>query len=303
MEVKKIAVKKIVVPTDFSEQARAAYPAAVALARSFGASLSLAHVMEAIPPLSYLHERGIETGLPQNSFTDEYRAFLEEERRRPELSGVAVSTRLVCNAHPHDGLNQAIREEEGDLVFLGPHGHSTLGYAVLGSFTSKAVRYARVPVYTYRAEDGAVPPQRILVPYDFSESSVAILPAARYLAETLGALLTFLHVVDAFPLAAGPLDIEKDHASVMNLAERIAERAQERFESLREETLGGLECDFRVRRGHTVHEIIETVKEKESDLVLASTHGWTGWKHLLLGSIAEKLVRKAPCSVMTVRPR
>lgn len=296
-------LKKIIVPTDFSAHARAAYSAAAAFAEPFGASLALAHVMEAVPPLSYLHERGIETGLPQNSFTDEYKDFLQAEARRPELASATVTTKLVCNAHPHEGLNQAVREEGADLVFLGPHGHSTLGYAVLGSFATKAVRYARVPVLTYRSDNGAVPPRRILVPYDFSQSAAAVLPLARFLAEKLDARLTFLHVVESVPLAAGPLDDEKDHSSFMNLAERIAERARERFEKLFEEELRGVECDLRVRRGHTVGEILETARDKNSDLVLLSTHGWTGWKHLLLGSVAEKVVRKAPCSVLTVRPQ
>lgn len=63
----------------------------------------------------------------------------------------------------------------------------------------------------------------------------------------------------------------------------------------------GLPCNAEVRKGNPLEEILRYAGEIDADLIVMSTHGWTGLPHILLGSVAEKVVRHAPCPVMTIR--
>lgn len=139
----------------------------------------------------------------------------------------------------------------------------------------------------------------ILVPVDFSESSTKALDYAVSFARQFGAKVTLLYVVEpvATPdFSAFPLSLEND---------QVARAARNKLQAL---------CDARglgtsiverlvVRQGRAFHEIAEAARSLKSDLVIVSTHGYTGLKHAVLGSTAERVVRHAPCPVLVVRQR
>jgi universal stress protein A len=82
-----------------------------------------------------------------------------------------------------------------------------------------------------------------------------------------------------------------------------AEKREQVVEKLRDLTRGtDVKASHVVRLGRAWQEVAEIAKEKKSDLIILATHGYTGLKHVLLGSVAEKIVRHAPCPVLTVRP-
>jgi universal stress protein A len=144
--------------------------------------------------------------------------------------------------------------------------------------------------------------KRILVPIDFSPDSLHALAYARDLSRSFGAEILLLHVVDQTYLASAPdlraanpalaklLDdqwqIAKGHMAC--LATRL-ERKGQRLQTL-------------TKRGSPAQVIAETVRRGAADLIVMGTHGRTGLTHVLLGSIAEKVVRTAACPVLTVRP-
>lgn len=137
----------------------------------------------------------------------------------------------------------------------------------------------------------------ILVPIDFSTESTRALQYAVPFAEHFGARLILLHVVEpvAMPdFAYFPLSMEND--KVLNAAKgKLALLCQqERIKSpLVENTL--------VRQGKAYLEIAEAARGLKADLIIISTHGYTGLKHVLIGSTAERVVRHAPCPVLIVR--
>lgn len=142
--------------------------------------------------------------------------------------------------------------------------------------------------------------QHILVPTDFSKSSDNALRYAVAFAEKFGAKLTLLHVVQdltwfipeailAAPAAIPPA--EQFHTAAQTALERL-------IKSL---NLNSLQIQGEVRQGAPFHAIIEFARERSIDLIVMGTHGHTGLAHVLLGSTAEKVVRKAPCPVLTVR--
>ena len=138
----------------------------------------------------------------------------------------------------------------------------------------------------------------ILVPIDFSSSSKKALTYAVPFAEQFGAKLTLLHVVE--PVAtpdfanSSPLLMENDKvmaACKAKLELLIKQKAIER--KIVEKTL--------VRQGRSFHEIADAARTLKVDLIIISTHGYTGLKHALLGSTTERVVRHAPCPVLVVR--
>ena len=88
----------------------------------------------------------------------------------------------------------------------------------------------------------------------------------------------------------------------MEAAKKAPKIARTKFVEIHQTELAGIDLEFEVVDGIPDREIVRRAKEIQSDLILMATHGWTGFKHFILGGVAEKTVRKAPCSVLTVRP-
>lgn len=140
--------------------------------------------------------------------------------------------------------------------------------------------------------------RKVLVPIDFSECSRKALQYAVPLAQQFNASLVLVYVLPVHYYVGsefGPVDLPLPETELLrNSEEQLARFAQreigERVAS---------EC--RVLRGPPVHELVRAAREEEADLILLSTHGHTGLKHVLLGSVAENVVRFAPCPVLVVR--
>jgi nucleotide-binding universal stress UspA family protein len=133
--------------------------------------------------------------------------------------------------------------------------------------------------------------KKILVPVDFSECSKKALQYAVPFARQFGAELTLLYVMQHYPLVSemGPVDVESN------------EDAERDLEALRQTIDRDVRSRAVVRAGEPHLEITETAKSLGIDLILLSTHGRTGLNHVLMGSTAEKVVRRAGCPVLIVR--
>ena len=141
---------------------------------------------------------------------------------------------------------------------------------------------------------------RILVPTDFSESSDAALTYAKALAERFGAVLHLVHVFDD-PIMAGGFGAEGYLAEAPDLAETMRHEAEERLAvRLTESERSRLRATSAMLSGPTAHTIVDTARDRGFDLIVMGTHGRTGLAHALMGSVAERVVRTAPCPVLTV---
>ena len=138
--------------------------------------------------------------------------------------------------------------------------------------------------------------KRILLPTDFSDTAQYALGYAREMAERFGAEVHVLYVVpDPTPQdwAVGATALV-----VSDLLEKWRGAAEERLEAI---ALDGVETLRAIRVGHAFVEIVRYATDNAIDMIVMGTHGRGPVKHLLLGSVAEKVVRKAPCPVLTVR--
>jgi nucleotide-binding universal stress UspA family protein len=145
-----------------------------------------------------------------------------------------------------------------------------------------------------------IPPKRILVPIDFSDYSKHALNYAISVAVTFGSELILVYVVEP---AVYPADLGFGQVTLPNIEHELAERGKNELEELVKSRVGTkLTCSTIVRIGKPFQEIIETAKRQKVDLIVIATHGHTGVEHLIFGGTTEKVVKKAPCPVLIVRP-
>jgi universal stress protein A len=142
---------------------------------------------------------------------------------------------------------------------------------------------------------------RILVPVDFSPHSDQALRYATGLAARSGASIELLHVVDN-PFASGAWTSEVYVPNLPEMLETLLGEANKRLTSLKSvPAREGIDIETRVLTGQPAHTIIEHAHAGAFDLIVMGTHGRTGFSHLFVGSVAERVVRRAPCPVLTVR--
>jgi nucleotide-binding universal stress UspA family protein len=137
--------------------------------------------------------------------------------------------------------------------------------------------------------------RNILVPTDLSEMSLKSLQYAVPFAKLFGAKITLLHVVEPTaytPELPYPAALGADHLAV--LASRLAEISA-----------GHIDCEIPVdkvvRHGFAFENIMDVARDTRTDLIITTTHGYSGLKHALMGSIAESIARSAPCPVLVIR--
>jgi universal stress protein A len=142
-------------------------------------------------------------------------------------------------------------------------------------------------------------PKRILVPLDFSEQSLRALAYAKTLAKPFAASLDLLHVVPN-PYIADPSG--RYTPLPQNFLDELEQDARTRLnEVLTPDERKAFSVRSIVKVGDPLFEIVEYARLEHVDLIVMGTHGRTGISHLFLGSVAERVVRTAPCPVLTVR--
>ncbi len=141
--------------------------------------------------------------------------------------------------------------------------------------------------------------KKILVPVDFSEYSKLALRYAVDFAKHFKAKLYLIYVVE--PIIY-PADFSMGQVTFPSAELDLNERARDELTNLAKTEIGNsLDYEIIIKTGKPFAEINETASEVDADLIIIATHGHTGVEHLLFGSTAEKVVRKAPCPVLTLR--
>jgi nucleotide-binding universal stress UspA family protein len=296
---------RILVPLDGSEFAETALPAAGALARRFGGSLHLASVVSDLPPVPLAAGDG---ELITRWFEEEEaRAgeYLEGIRSRLSESGVG------SEAHVRSGpvartVDALATEKEVGLVVLTTHGRGSWQRAWLGSVADALIRRSGTPLLLLREEDAAAKweggiPRKVVVPLDGSQEAEVALQAVRPLLAPGTSQVDLVMVIhEPFPLATTYLP----HAvSEGTLLEARKERAREYLGRLEQE----LAADGIAAAGHVVvasdagKGILNHLEDAGADLVSIGTRGRGGAARLVLGSVADKVIRGAKAPILVAR--
>jgi nucleotide-binding universal stress UspA family protein len=296
-------IKRILLATDFSRWARRAEDYACALACSWRASLTVLSVAEFPPGLNpdYPVNQQYLVDLLKNASSQ-----LVDLKGRTERRGIAVTTR-VATGIPSEEVITAARAEDSDLIVVGTRGKTGLAHVLLGSTAERVIRRAPCPVLTVRVEpadteqeEGApsrpVTLERILVPVDFSDCSLDALEYAIVVAQQAKASLMLLHVLE--PVSYG-LDFTLGH---IKTREQVRESWTKRLEELASSHQHShVPVEYQLRGGLPADSILDSAQTLPCDLIVMGTHGRRGISHVISGSVAEAVLRKARCPVLTVR--
>jgi nucleotide-binding universal stress UspA family protein len=296
-----VRLKKILATTDFSKLSRIGLRYAVSLADKLGATLALLHVVEPSP--RFAGEEGVL--LVRNDLETLELAERQISKLANTLSNKDSAVRaFVRYGKPFNEIAVLASAREVDLIVMATHGHTGLKRVLLGSTAERVVRHARCPVLTIPSrsisEQGGKAftfrLKKILVPIDFSQTSAQALPYAASLAERFGAEVILLHVIEPLPL---PVDSGYVPPGPQSPDRKVA---QDHLLRLRQEVFAAdAPARTLVRIGAPFQEIADAAKSLGADLIVLTTHGYTGLTHVLLGSTAERVVRYADCPVLVVR--
>jgi nucleotide-binding universal stress UspA family protein len=141
--------------------------------------------------------------------------------------------------------------------------------------------------------------KKVLVPIDFSDYSKSSLRYAVSFVKHFNAKLILIYVVE--PIIYPP-DFSMGQIAIPTIGLEMDKRAAEELDKLASKEIpANIEVKKKIKTGKPFVEIIETASEEDVDLIIIATHGHTGVEHILFGSTAEKVIRKAPCPVLTLR--
>lgn len=210
---------------------------------------------------------------------------------------------LVRNGEPREQVLQTLLKEKCDLAVMGTHGITGWRYLVLGSTTEGVVCESPCPVLVVCAGPHAQRKieqtlQTILCPTDFSEPSKTALCLAGSLARDTGAQLRVLHVLEALEPELGIVSPKEFNDM------RSSDAAQALIPILKEtlppELQNGENLFRLVSAGIPAPEIVKSAKEVEADLIVIASCGQSGWRRFIFGSVADEVMRTAPCPVLVV---
>lgn len=289
-------LKKIIVGHDLRAGGETALRSAAVLARRCSAELRLVHVIE--PQHTYQRlSHPLTSPYPLEEIAQKSGAKLRALAAGPELAHLQVEYE-VRTGKPFVELIIARRAWQADLIVVG--GASKQDPSFLGSTSERIVRKAMVPVMVAKKVLSTVA-KTFLVPTDFSDCARRAAQEALILAESFHGRIVFLHVVDLYPLYA------VGYADDFGVALPLPPPPPEVMEGEWQNFLSGLpvekvRCENCTEEGEPAVTILNQAQRKQVNAIVMGTHGRTGLNHMLLGSIAEKVVRKAHCPVLTIRP-
>ncbi len=300
----KVHIKTIVCTTDFSDFSNRAVPFGVALAKEFGAKLYLCHVIDLSSVAMY--GEGFSDPLMLESKITEY-----AHQHLSDLIGDADIEweSLTSVGHTADEIALIAREKSADLVVSATHGRSGLKRLILGSVTERLMRTLPCPMYIVRTLDrepaAAVPSEmklkRILVGCDFSADSDLAVQYGLSLAQEFQTELYLAHVLEP--------TVYKDMLSrPAGTAEREREGLQEKLTQklssmVPEEAKEWCTPETLLLAGHPSDELTKYAVVHDVDLIVLGVRGHSVMETLLVGSTTDRVVRQAPCPVLSVRPK
>lgn len=297
----------ILLPTDFSNYAHHALKYAVALAKRYHAAVHVANVIDpAIAATGSPHGLWITQTDHENLLAAVQRHATERLghlQHRIENAGVQAQCHLLHGRPAHEIIRVA-ETHQCSLIVIATHGRTGFDHLVFGSVAEQVVRESPMPVFTIKhpehecVEDTetGIEVKTILFPTDFSEAAENALPYAVSLAREFKARLVLFHATE-MPVVVPDFAPETMAAT----GEGLEQQALEALEAACKR-VSGVEVEIRTSMGVAYKETAAAADAVDADIVVLPTHGHTGIMHTLFGSVAEKIVRTAPCPVLTVRP-
>jgi nucleotide-binding universal stress UspA family protein len=291
-------IDKLLVPIDFSPPSLEAIEFALPLLKQFRAELHLVHVFE--PDYLLASMMTMPLIVPELEAGKRVRRHLKDVAKKYGIELRPGNIHALKGA-PFEEICRLVPKIDIDLIVTSTRGNTGLKHLALGSTVERIVRYSPCPVLVTRKQNrGKVPFKfgKILVPIDFSECSMKALDYAKGLAKQFDSGLVLLHSVHIEYYVASDEYTRYDFPLLMAQSEKAAKAQM--GDLVRQTKEEGFKIETALEVGHPGDQICAQAQDRRADLIVTSTHGRTGLKHILIGSTAEFVVRHAPCPVLVV---
>lgn len=270
-------VDNILCPVDFSELSGLGLRYAAALARRHGARLTVLYAHSFQPP-PYFSVNELEA--LQQRLRDSVGQAHAALQRFIAQHGAGPAEAMVVEGLPADVIRRVAADTGAGLIVIGTHGRSGVNRLMLGSVAERVLRESRVPVLTVRGDAAAPPdgPRKILCPVNNTPAAREALDAALWFAGSFGSELTVVHVPETRPERA-----------IEDICAWVPEAA--RAHCHLREAEAGADAD---------HAILTMAREESTDLLVIGSQHRRFFDSTVLGSTTARVVRHAPCPVLTV---
>ena len=277
----KTVIKRIIVPTDFSEYSDCAVKIAGIIAQKTGAEVHLVHIIYS--PANWV-------GIPlqeeflykeTKSLRGKVLAMLDDYSRLEDLKDIkTVDSHIYVNEDKKDILTHA-DNLNADLIVLGAHGNNKMGELLAGSITRKIVRLAKCPVITAPGKLTKFDLKNIVITSDFSDKSLKSYHSILEIASLFESQVSLVWV---------DTNLSEDEDDPEMYVENIKEAIQHYYKGI---------SRLDVLQNDKIEEtILQYAKDNNADLIAMATHGRKGLSRLIMGSLSENLVNRSPIPVM-----
>jgi nucleotide-binding universal stress UspA family protein len=277
---------KILVCTDGSPDSDGALAAAIQMAQTTGSKIFLLEVIYFLAGYELQSPDALAPPVVNLELMEAQETAVQErlERQKAEAAqkGVSLEPRTRTGTSAYEGIMEEAEELQPDLIIMGRHGYTGLTRLLMGSTTARVIGHS--PCHVLVVPQGAsLSFQRLLVASDGSPFSEAAWQEALILAQTMGSVLMAVSVAADEPDRPWPTKV------VRSLEAAAAKQ--------------GFSLETMVPLGRPEEGIVQAAREKQASLIIMGSHGRTGLKRLLMGSVAERVIGHAPCPVLVVKKR
>ncbi|MEQ8694514.1 MAG: universal stress protein [Gammaproteobacteria bacterium] len=283
-------MKHILVATDFSVRSDRAIRRATLLAKTSGTSLSLVHVIDDDQPRRIIQA--------QRQAAED--TLAEQTQSLREIDGLACTSRTVLG-DSFEGITTVVREDNADLLIIGPHRRQVLKDVFIGTTAERTIRVSNRPVLMANGVP-AGPYRHVLVAVDLSECSGEAVRVLQRLGLEAKAAVSVIHVFDA-PAAGSMVQASSTRDQIKNYLADEEERASGELTAfLKNLNLIPAQRIMKHNESSIARTICAAAREATADLIVVGTHGRTGISKTFLGSVAEEILRESDRDVLAVPP-
>ena len=299
--------QRILVPLDGSELAENALPVAFRLAKNNRSDIILIRVPVLGDIAAYASAAG-EIPWQEEIYDTGYQnaqEYLHQIERRHDQPGMNIKTEIIAG-DPASTIVDYARTENIDMIVMCTHGRTGISRWVLGSTTEKVMRHAHCPVFVVRSEDHI---KHLLITLDGSELAESAVPVGIAVAHQLNTKLSLLSVESPPDAEILKSAAELEHAEP-GLGDRLIDGAYHRLENylnnyVRAHHVGEIlpeKPTIEVIEGSPATTILDYAESQDVDLIVMATHGRTGLRRWMFGSVTEKVLHNTKAAMLIVRP-
>ncbi len=298
-------IKKLIWATDGSSESERALDYAKYIAAKAGADIVGVHVVPLPVQTLYDNMSASKAEIRKWRLKVENNAAKKFEEVKVECENAGIDfDGIILKGLPSDKIKEVAKRKNADLIVMGKHGHGFLENMLAGSETVRVLKKSHLPVLSVKDENKKAQFKNILVPIDLTHRSDAAVSYALEMAQLTGAKVTVIFVLRldmyAQDIPAGALERVIEQA-----IKTLNKRASQIKKIFEKKTGASKNIQINTEVIHGMSEAVtisQYAVKKKIDLIVIHTHGRTGLTRFLLGSVTERVVASARCSVLAMRP-